>query len=1239
MIIESGLIFIAKGIASFALNKGLNTIVDSFKDRDEFENELSKVIWISIQTFEARFPIESQDGKFPFYDSQALLDVLLKFRLFQEEAFDGSTIYAELDNNPNILRPTNEQISNFLEIFSNEINKHNKLKAFEIEKTYKERIFIIDEKLDKIFDSFQLNIIEVVPLLQDEFKAEIEECYIEIKALKFKTALARLKSIEERMERNPKHVSNKLRADLLFYQALCFESIDDEMNANKNFILAYKRSPENIKYKSRACLAYYKLKDDKYKELKAAIEQRDDYNLEVWYIKFQESTDKIFFLLNEVPKNVLEIPRFKRLIFNLNLILKFIDFYKLIDNLDMKLEGELPETINYDNIYHWLFIRNIISIDYFQKEPIMYSIVPVVDNDRWKYFYELSTIISNAICISEFSDTLNSIHFFRYWLELETEKKDIEKLLDAYEKLPIKDPLYTLLMANSLQKYDNVQRGLDFIESHNELVDYNIVLLKIFCQTQIPNSAVDVQDLFGCPSGIDSFCIAQICRYLEPLLKTDRVDIDEVRTCIQNAQYTNEDYHKLLSLLVQSAIADSPILIEEINSLSEKLRQEPELNEHIAFILFESGYYEECIQYIKSYLDETKPSQDIAIYIEALNKHRKDKQNELLRILEVWRKSFPFNPYFLKIEIELRQILDDEESVYQITKYAIAHLPNDELFYTRYIVALYQLQYDDELASQIPIIQSFKFQKAEHALNVAGILLHKQYFQESLDILYETAKNPDNVSARMAYFTATLQYPPNFFIDYDVVKEGVYVRFEINGETQQELIQVHSGNTLIEQSLGKTKGETFTIKSALSNIMKTVRVVRIMNKYLALFDEICAQTNSPFSNLPMESISIKDNNIESFQKQIIELFGQDQEEHKNHFDNNIREYNHYSISFTELVMGNFKGNFIEAYAYLTSQQSDGFLIFPIPLIKQFVVFDDYKIVLDFTSAILFYQLEDKLNLPFAKYIVPKSFIHVVEKIIVEAKESSRSNMSIHIIENRVVPISFSDDYHQSRISFFQKFLNWIKVHTKQITPEEKIDMIRPLYDEGKVELPFECMVDTVFLGQRDGYIILSDDLSYRKLLPGISDKIMSPEMYLIDKFGDKKKEIYEYLLDQKYVGLTIDDQILYDAYITQNKKGHEHIFQYALRNIAFRDTFSSVQIKQVVEFLKKIALNPLIAEEKYLIDATNVVLMAIKVMNASSQIYELGNQIELQFALMGNYLILTRKALLDAMKIFRPRTI
>ena len=37
------------------------------------------------------------------------------------------------------------------------------------------------------------------------------------------------------------------------------------------------------------------------------------------------------------------------------------------------------------------------------------------------------------------------------------------------------------------------------------------------------------------------------------------------------------------------------------------------------------------------------------------------------------------------------------------------------------------------------------------------------------------------------------------------------------------------------------------------------------------------------------------------------------------------------------------GNFIEAYAYLTSQQSDGFLIFPIPLIKQFVVFDDYKI--------------------------------------------------------------------------------------------------------------------------------------------------------------------------------------------------------------------------------------------------------------------------------------------------------
>jgi hypothetical protein len=969
----AALIFIAKGIASFVLNKGLNKIIESFKDQDEFETELSSIISESIQTFERKYPIKSQNGKFPFYDSQALLDILLKFRLFQEETFDGATIYAELDKNPNILRPTNEQISSFLEIFSNEINKHDKLKAFEIEKTYKERIFIIDEKLDKIFNSFQLNIIEVVPLLQDEFKAEIDECYIEIEALKFKTALARLKAIEERMERNPEHVSDKLRADLLFYQALCFESIDDEKAANENFILAFKRSPENIRYKSRACLAYYKLKDNKYKGLMDGIEQKDDYNIEVWYIKLQESADKISFLLSDVPNNVMENPRFKRLIFNLNFIEHFIDAYELIKILDVKLKGELPDVVNYNNVYHWLFILNITSFDYFKKEPIMYSEAPIVNNEKREYFYALSTKISKIIFHSEFSDTLSRIHFFRYWLELEIEKKDVEKLLDVYEQLRIKDSFNTLLMANSLQKYDDLQRGLDFIESHKELIDYNIVLLKIFCQTQIPNSQVDCKDLFSYTSKIDLFCVTQICRYLEPLLKTNRVDIDEVRTCIQNAQYINEDYHNLLNLLVQSTMADSPIFIEEINSLSDKLNQEPELNQHIAFILFESGYYEECIQYIKSYLDETQPSQSMAIYIEALNKYRKDKQTELLRILELWRKNFSFEPYFLKMELDLRQILDDDESIYQITKFAVAHLPNDELFYTHYIAVLYRLHYDDELATQISTIKSFTFQNPKCALNIVQILLQKRYYQESLEILYSQAKNPDNTSARMAFFTATLHYPSDFFKDYDVVEEGTYVSFEINGETHQELIKIHSENPLIEQSLGKAKGDIFTIKSTLTNIMKTVRVVRIMNKYLALFDEICLQTNSPFSNLPMESISIKDNNIESLNKQFIELFGQDQEEHRDHFNNNIAEYNHYSISFTELVVRNFKENFVDAYSHLISQQSDGFLIFPIPLIKQSVFFDDYKIVLDFTSAILFYQLEDKTSFVFCKIYCPQKF--------------------------------------------------------------------------------------------------------------------------------------------------------------------------------------------------------------------------------------------------------------------------
>ena len=1225
--------FVAKGVASFALNKGLNRL---FESKEDLEGRLLSITKQTIKLFEERYPIEDAEKNFPFYDSSAILEAMLKFRLFPTEDFDSQVIFNEIEKNPLIIKPTSEEISVFMSIFNDQVEMDDKLKQIEIDATFKERIFIIENKIDKINETLQLQLIEVVPLLQEEYKEELDECYREIKTLKFKTALNRLNLIESRIEKNTKHIPDKLISDLLFYKALCFESLDNDKSANENFILAFKRFPQNIKYKSRACLAYYKLKDIKWKTLKEEIELTDDYNIECWYISLLEALDKLIFLKTIIPLNILESNRFKRLAFNLNQINPFANLSDLVEILDVELSDQLPQTLDYDNIYHWFFMLNVASFDYFQKEPIMYSKSAVINYDRWKYFYDLSTLVSIAVFSGEFSESVNTIHFIRYWLELEINEKNILKLVESYENLHKKDSFYTLLMANSIQKYENTQKALDFIESRKELIDYNLVLLRTFCQIQIVESPVDIKDLFSYVSIIDNFCVNQICRYLEPILRTERVNNDELLDLIYNSKYTNEHYKNLLNILVKCTIKDSGVLVNDVNLLSENLKGEPNLNEHISFIYYENGNYDECIAFIRTYLDESVASQDMVIYIEALNKHRKDKQTELLRLLEKWRNNFSFHSRFLRMEFELRQILDDTKSIYQISKYAVDHLPDDESFYTVYIVSLYQLQYDAEFETQISKIKSFKFERTENALNIVHVLFQKGYFQESLDILYEKAMNPDDVLARTNYFGSTIKFPNELFKDYDKVEEKVYVRFEIDGETQIKHIKANAKEQLLASAIGKTKGEEFIISAPHSNLIKTVKIVRIMNKYLALFDEICNEAHSQFSSLPLDPIKIVGDDIKSFEKMFVERYGESQQQYKNQFDENIKAYNNYSIGYSELTSRNFRGNFIDAYLYLTSSQSNGFLIFPISLINDILLIDDNRIVLDFTSAMLFYKLEQNIGLSFGKYVVSKSLIHVIEKCIVEAKESSKSNMTIHVVGNRVVPNFLSDEFHQSRLEFLQNFLKWVIEHTEQITPEEKIDIMRPLYDDGKVEPYFESMIDIVFLGQRDGYIIVSDDISYRKLLPFISAKMTSTELFLLKNFPVKINQIYEYLLQQRYVGLTISKEVLYSAYINQNKKELEHIFQYAIRSITIKDTFSIDRIHIIVDFLRDIALNPLISHEKYLFDATNIFVMMIKAISNPKDLLALQSIIESKFKLTGHYYNTTRIALLNAMRIFNP---
>lgn len=147
--LESVSLFVAKTIASYAFQKGLNHF---FENMGSFENRLSKVIDLTIEEFKAENPIPDEDEKFVFYDSQIIVDELLKYRFFGSTGYqlDEARISSELNKNSNIIQPEKKQLESFLEIFEQKIQKDDQLKKLAVDENYKSEIFNISDKIDTL---------------------------------------------------------------------------------------------------------------------------------------------------------------------------------------------------------------------------------------------------------------------------------------------------------------------------------------------------------------------------------------------------------------------------------------------------------------------------------------------------------------------------------------------------------------------------------------------------------------------------------------------------------------------------------------------------------------------------------------------------------------------------------------------------------------------------------------------------------------------------------------------------------------------------------------------------------------------------------------------------------------------------------------------------------------------------------------------------------------------------------
>lgn len=136
-----------KIVGKLISDSGSSAIKQFFFPAKTYKNRLAKIIQETIDEFEVKYPAHNSVGNFRFYYSKELFEKLSKHILFKTE-YDTKAFNLNLNENPNIIPSTDDELADFFITFIDKVNQDNKLKKLHIDENYKNEIFEISSKLN-----------------------------------------------------------------------------------------------------------------------------------------------------------------------------------------------------------------------------------------------------------------------------------------------------------------------------------------------------------------------------------------------------------------------------------------------------------------------------------------------------------------------------------------------------------------------------------------------------------------------------------------------------------------------------------------------------------------------------------------------------------------------------------------------------------------------------------------------------------------------------------------------------------------------------------------------------------------------------------------------------------------------------------------------------------------------------------------------------------------------------------
>ncbi len=1124
-----------------------------------------------------------------------------------------------------------------LERFKEEITSLSK-----IEKKVSE----IDQKVDKLLE---ISLPQSNDILEAEWKRQIALYKEEIEHLKPKSSIKHLIALEESFKEHDIQPSKSLKSYLEFLKAQCYELTGKSKEAYQCYIKAKNLNPIPLEIREKACISYTKLNQPKESlELTNEILQEDEFNPMAWAVKVilsdEPDLEKRF---ENVPSIVKKDPEFQRIVYfktitdakvqNKVPVYQNNDFFK-------DFSGYSKSPLTYSNYNDRLFFIETTVHSWLSNHYFDFISGSIHERSKLEKIHQILGDFLEQLSESEIKANRDVLQFYRGYLDhkLYGNAQVLKTMKLLFPKIRISKDLLGLMLANCLQLSGETDEALEVINSF-EYKSFELMSLELFClvkkrdvESYATSASVFLQGLNKIDN-LNCYILIPIIDSLSEFGKLDAFDFEHFFRKIESDPPSLKilalNFYRILKGEYQGDI------FKELNCIeSEIISEKSNIRFFLPYCYFLLKEYDSAINCFEQYLIQDYESRDFHYYILSIYQS-KTNHKKLLYALENWRKNCSFKEMFLKIEIELNERLQNWKKCLEIAECSLLVNPNDEWFLTSKILSLSKLDLPDkarQLEETITNLLGIGINDLHHIRIVANILIENGEYQKALDLLYEKAKDIENIPARMEYFLSVTKIPNNFFEIPEKVGFGHYVKYSRKGKLED--VKIVEGNALSPKLTGRKVGDRVAVQDPITKELDTLEILGIMDKYHYLHWQIMQQVEkSPYSGLPFHSFELPSNDPDALKEKLITLFGANGSQEKILIEKAISEYYDYNISLTEVIIRVYRSEYFGGYFNLVHNRK-GVMQLPLEFYSNHTLGPDSKFVLDFSSLIIFHQITKSTGKEFPnKFLIANGFIQYIKLAINNESKGPKETLSANITLEGIEVQKNNQNIASHNVSYYRSVLEWVDKYCEVIIAESKLDYESAInLEDGEDKILFQLFVENiVLLNEVENLVLVTDDHLYFKFNSISKERIISTEFYINQRSQNPDEYIFE-LVKNRYIGLSISKDLLLSEYL-KKRNGGVNFYLECLLNCSLRISNTLKSARTVVEFLKELALNPLVTDKVLSLESANAFVVLLSGQSNQDVFKAISFFLERNFQLLGEKNDIVKQSFLDAVSIITKK--